>query len=124
MATNFVTYDDNFKFIPTSAVVSGALGLYEGKIGVALSARTDDELADTSRTDDVNQISIATRGIYNLPVEGNAVITKGIKCYLISGNMITHDSDSGSRPFVGTTNSAKLSDDTADVILNRNLTGL
>lgn len=124
MATNFITADDNFKYIPTSAVTSGSLGIYDGVVGIALSNRTATELADATRTDDDNAIAIATKGVYNVPVEGAATVTKGIKVYLISGNMITHDSDSDTREFVGTTYSAKKSDDTADVILNRNLTGL
>lgn len=123
MATNYVNPGGNLKFIPSSAVVSGALGLYDNIIGVALSTRTTAELADVTRNDEVNQIAIATQGIFNVPVEGAATITKGIKVYLISGNMVTNSAGGGANAFVGTSNSAEYSDGTADVILNMNLTG-
>lgn len=124
MATNLISSNTNFSYVPSVAVTSGQLGEFDGRIGIALSARTTAELADTSRDDDINAITIATTEVYNVPVVGIATFAKGAKVYLISGTYAT-PTDTGS--YVGTAWSANYTNadsvNSVDVAINANYTG-
>lgn len=131
MALNKIGSQKILGYVPTAAIESGTIGLFDGVVGVALSARTAAELADTSRSNDVNRIGIQTDEIFAVDCTESSTVAKGNHLFLdeslgtlLSGVKLKA---SGSNTyFAGTAMGAKYtlnSKTVVDICLNQNLSG-
>lgn len=90
MAQNFINEADNFKYVATGAIASGALVAFGGAdenktVGVALNA--------AAAAGDI--VIVAHHGGFMVPKASGDAVTQGQKLYFLNGQLTTAADDGG-----------------------------